>query len=671
MSANGDDFVSQTSRRLCNPAVYHVIPGLKNSMKYRGEIDGLRAMAVVPVILFHAGLPLFSGGFIGVDVFFVISGYLISTIIINELDVDNFSILRFYERRARRILPALFFVMLVCLPFAWFWLMPRDLKGFADSTVAVTFFVSNFLFWLESGYFETAAELKPLLHTWSLAVEEQYYIIFPVLLMLLKPYGKSALTYVLIALFLVSFVLSQWGIYNRPSATFFLLPARGWELLVGVFAAMYLQRNPGFSRTLQTDLLSLAGLLLIVVPVFLYDEHTPFPGAYALPATIGTGLIILFARPGTIAHRLLATRPLVAIGLVSYSAYLWHQPVFAFYKHRFGVPSFDDNVFLLIVLSLLLAAFSFWVVERPFRRAASLKQLILSMSACFVLIAGMTTAFLTVVHENYKAVPSYQWALLNAPQETLDYLRGENVRLECENRVKEIGLEYCRFGNPDKDPTIVLWGDSLAGAMLYGFDKVARETGQAGMVYITNGCPPLPGLRNTHMKTCTKTTHQEIIDRILALGSVETVMMTGNYAAVVDMENVYVDDRIVDAEHFRSLMDSAVQEFRKTGARSVLVEQGPVFDRAVAEHGLQSLRNGHSIPQVIDRADFVETLSTTRTLDQVFDTYLKTADFYCNETECPSVDQEGKMIFFDRNHLTKNYSEKLARFLFSNLGLTS
>ena len=322
-------------------------------MKYRGEIDGLRTLAVVPVILFHAGIAPFGGGFIGVDVFFVISGYLISTIIINELDEGRFSILRFYERRARRILPALFFVMLACVPFAWFWLMPRDLRDFAESLTAVTFFVSNFLFWMEAGYFETTAELKPLLHTWSLAVEEQYYIIFPVLMMILMPLGQRVVMISLVVLFIASLILSQWGIYNRPSATFFLLPARGWELLVGVFAAIYLRKNPDFTRTTQADLLSIAGLILIVVPIFIYTHDTPFPGAYALPATIGTGLIILFARKGTIANKLLATRPMVAIGLVSYSAYLWHQPVFAFFKHRFGSAMFEDFAFALIALSLV------------------------------------------------------------------------------------------------------------------------------------------------------------------------------------------------------------------------------------------------------------------------------------------------------------------------------
>ncbi len=218
-------------------------------MKYRAEIDGLRALAVIPVILFHAGFEWFSGGFVGVDVFFVISGYLITTIIISEMAEGKFSMVNFYERRARRILPALFFVMAACLPFAWLWLTPSDLKDFGQSLIAVSFFSSNMLFWLESGYFDTAAELKPLLHTWSLAVEEQYYILFPIFLMLTWRLGVKWISIILSFVFLLSLGLAVLGTQyaTNPqitSGTFFLLPTRGWELLVGVFAAFYLKYKP-------------------------------------------------------------------------------------------------------------------------------------------------------------------------------------------------------------------------------------------------------------------------------------------------------------------------------------------------------------------------------------------------------------------------------------------
>ena len=209
-------------------------------MNYRREIDGLRALALLPVILFHAGFETFSGGFIGVDVFFVISGYLITTIILAELKQEKFSIINFYERRARRILPALYLMMLVCIPFAGFWLSPSGMKDFSQSLVAISVFASNILFSRESGYFDIAADLKPLLHTWSLAVEEQYYLLFPLFLIATWKLGKRWILGILGVVFIASLALAQWAAFAKPAAAFYLLPTRGWELLIGTFAAFYL-----------------------------------------------------------------------------------------------------------------------------------------------------------------------------------------------------------------------------------------------------------------------------------------------------------------------------------------------------------------------------------------------------------------------------------------------
>jgi len=300
-------------------------------MDYRREIDGLRALAVLPVILFHAGFETFSGGFVGVDVFFVISGYLITTIILAELEQGNFSIVNFYERRARRILPALFSVMLVCIPFAWFWLLPSNMKDFSQSLVAVSVFASNILFWRESGYFDTAAELKPLLHTWSLSVEEQYYVLFPLFLMIFWKLGKRWILVTLGLVFVASLAVAQWAAYAKPAAAFYLLPPRGWELLIGAFAAFYLSQanRKDFGKGLS-EFGGWLGVALILYAVFAYSKATPFPGFYALVPTLGTVLIILFATKQTAVGKLLGNKAFVGVGLISYSAYLWHQPLFAF-----------------------------------------------------------------------------------------------------------------------------------------------------------------------------------------------------------------------------------------------------------------------------------------------------------------------------------------------------
>lgn len=343
------------------------IKGL-NTMDYRREIDGLRALAVLPVILFHAGFETFRGGFVGVDVFFVISGYLITTIILAELEQGKFSIVNFYERRARRILPALFLVILVCIPLAWLYLPSLEYKDFSQSLVAVSVFASNILFWRESGYFDTAAELKPLLHTWSLAVEEQFYVLFPLFLMLFWKLGRRWILVTLGMVFFASLVLAQWAAYVKPTAAFYLLPTRGWELLIGAFAAFYLSKanRKEFGKA-AGEIGGWLGVSLILYAVFTYSKLTPFPGFHALVPTLGTVLVILFATQATTVGKFVGNKAFVGVGLISFSAYLWHQPLFAFAR-QIGFSEINKTLFFLLSLLALILAFLSWrYVETPFR----------------------------------------------------------------------------------------------------------------------------------------------------------------------------------------------------------------------------------------------------------------------------------------------------------------
>ena len=379
-------------------------------MKYRAEIDGLRALAVLPVILFHAGFEWFSGGFIGVDVFFVISGYLITTIIISEMAEGKFSIINFYERRARRILPALFFVMAACLSFALLLMPPADFKDFGHSLIAVSTFASNILFWLESGYFDTAAELKPLLHTWSLAVEEQYYILFPVFLMLTWRSGIKTILILLSIVFLISLGVAVWGTQYAAhpkiiSGAFFLLPTRGWELLVGVFAAFYLKYNTHLKSHSLNQALSLLGFGMITYSIIAFDKTTPFPSLYALIPTIGTGLLILCAVPKTYIHKLLSLKFIVGIGLISYSAYLWHQPLLAFARHRILGDVSDLILIILCVASLAMAWFSWRFVEQPFRsRTHFSRNIVFRFSIIGIFIFSLIGSYIS-----YSTEESNRW----------------------------------------------------------------------------------------------------------------------------------------------------------------------------------------------------------------------------------------------------------------------
>lgn len=335
-------------------------------MQYRTEIDGLRALAVLPVIAYHAGFAGFSGGFVGVDIFFVISGYLITSILLDELQNQQFSLLGFYERRIRRILPALFFVLACTAAVAGWLLLPHEQAAFGRSLMAVVTFASNILFWKESDYFATESEYIPLLHTWSLAVEEQYYVIFPLLLAFLWKFGRQPIYLSLGLLALLGIATAEWLWRVDAGANFYLLPSRFWELLLGALAAMYLKNNAQANGWLA-ELMSALGLVLVLGSIFLLNTSLPFPSSYALLPTVGASLIILFAAPSNWVGRFLALKPLVFVGLISYSAYLWHQPLLVFARMQ---PYLEPNLELMAAMafsSLLLAWFSWRYVERPFR----------------------------------------------------------------------------------------------------------------------------------------------------------------------------------------------------------------------------------------------------------------------------------------------------------------
>jgi peptidoglycan/LPS O-acetylase OafA/YrhL len=407
-------------------------------LKYRSEIDGLRALAVIPVILFHAGFEYFRGGFVGVDVFFVISGYLITSIIINDLENKEFSLLNFYERRARRILPALFFMMFISIPFAWLLMTPIQMKDFSQSLVAVSFFVSNILFWLETGYFEADAELKPLLHTWSLSIEEQFYIIFPIFLLFIWRFFRNNVFLVLSALALASLVFSEWSTRNFLSASFYLAPARMWELLIGSLAALYLQKR----EVKKNNLLSTLGLIAVVYSIISFDQSTPFPSLYTLVPVLGVLLVVIYGSKETLIGSLLSNKLLVGIGLISYSAYLWHQPLLAFVRLKMsGEPA---NIIMLSVclFSFILAYFSWKFIEKPMRnkKIVSGKQ-ILSMSLVGLLFFSLVGTYGHISNGYRNLMLNYKYTQEES-KEAIKVFNSMNYHLERDVAAKP---EKCKL----------------------------------------------------------------------------------------------------------------------------------------------------------------------------------------------------------------------------------
>lgn len=346
-------------------------------MKYRKEIDGLRALAVLPVIFFHAGFSSMKRGFLGVDIFFVISGFLITAIILGDLQKGQFSFLKFYDRRIRRIFPIFATVLIISTIVAWFIMFPDELSTYSDSLLASILFYANFFFYnLLGGYFSPDAEFQPLLHIWSLAVEEQFYFIFPVLLLCFYKFGRNVIVLIVGSIFFASLMFCLLYGVDHPIFVFYMLPARFWELAAGALLAISTLDKRQFSPKLL-NYLAWPGFLLIVYSLLAMPHKMVFPGWGTLPVIVGTVLVLAFARAETHVAKILSWRPLVFIGLLSYSAYLWHQPIFVFarlYYPEFieAGSQFKKFIYLaLIILVFLISALSWKYIEQPFRTRKS------------------------------------------------------------------------------------------------------------------------------------------------------------------------------------------------------------------------------------------------------------------------------------------------------------
>lgn len=498
---------------------------------YRPDIDGLRALAVAPVVFYHAGVSGFSGGFVGVDVFFVISGYLITTILLREIGEGRFSYLRFYERRARRIMPALLFVLAATSAGAWLILFPDQLSDYGVHLLATLGFVANLVFMLEVGdYFSPDAEFIPLLHMWSLGVEEQFYILFPAFLAVTIRVGRLWRDGVLISVCAASFALALVLERIAPTYAFYFTGTRVWELGLGALLAMgYLQ--PRLSPWAR-EAAGVAGLCLIVGAVAFYSAETPFPGLAALAPCFGAALLIGVGGGDTVAGRLLSWRPLVLVGLISYSLYLWHWPILALMRVRLGVTELPvEQTAVAILAAVAFATLSWAVVERPFRlRAKTGRAAVVALStggaAAF---AGFAAALIAVQGAPWRLPPAV--ATLYAAAND-----GNPDRTRCFNIPAAEGP--CYFGpGGGASADFLLWGDSHADALMPAFVMATERLKLSGAMIGWSACPPLIGVARPGVggRRCVENT-EAVVQLLRDRSDMGVVFLVARWALAVEGE---------------------------------------------------------------------------------------------------------------------------------------
>lgn len=508
--------------------------------KYRPDVDGLRAVAVTMVILFHAGLG-FTGGFIGVDVFFVISGFLITGLILKEQDAGKFSLANFWVRRIRRIIPAATVMVVAVLIAGFFLLLPSDYEDLGKSTIAQQLMLSNVYFWQNTGYFDGPSDLKPLLHTWSLAVEEQFYLGYPFLLMFLYRFGRKATFATLITLCLGSLAVSEYGVHHHPSATFFLLPTRAWELLIGglIFFLPRPSKMPAWALS-GASWLSLAAIL---GAGWFYTDTTPFPGLAATVPCVATAVLIYSNTIRlSLPAALLATKPLVFVGLISYSLYLWHWPIFAFGRYWLGVEISTFTATLAVGLTFVIATVAWFCVETPLRRTSK-TTLRWKIPVATWLFTGATVASVSCVVLSASGFPN------RLPKDIAQILEKPTLGIAVGRSVSQ--WESRNFpavggGEDSKKFDFIVWGDSHAGSISDLINDLAVEYQVPGIIASQPATAPLPDVFNKFSPRDDQIKRSSAIMSLLSDANVKHVILVANWQ-LYDVDRGTFSLNLVDA----------------------------------------------------------------------------------------------------------------------------
>lgn len=643
-------------------------------MRYRPDIDGLRAVAVLPVVCYHAGFPGLSGGYIGVDVFFVISGFLITSIVAREIAEGQFSLVTFYERRARRILPALTGMTVASIVAGWFVLLPSEMRSLGQSAFSTGIFLSNVYFTFTLNYFSQAAEFSPLLHTWSLAVEEQFYLFFPLLLMFLAWIKLRTPLRFVSGLSLLSFFAAVTVLPQIPEWVFFSILFRAWELCAGAMLALASPRPP--ERRVARELLSLAGLSAILFPVFVFDASTPFPGTSALLPVLGTTLLIWIGThsAGSIINTLLTSRSLVWVGVISYSLYLWHWPIMAFLRIVLGTAVLPiDLAIAAMVASIAMAWLSFRFLESPFRKHPSKEMERRSIFTFSAISLSIITGVGWTLHI-YDGFPTR----LPAAAIALDAFSNDSNerREECFERPPSDGL--CSIGSfptEDEGADFLFWGDSHADSFFPGMDRAANQEAQSGLFVGMSGCPPARHVERVPSSGCAAF-NESVVSWLEGREDISLVILAarwpihfegtrfgGEAGDVVRFEwNGISTAHVSGGDNSALILPGLLQTIGAvlaTGRRVVLLgpvpEMGQDVPTSHARHAFLSWAPLHSVTR--DEYD-VRAGRSERFLMQIAEEvegvrYLPLSDIFCDDRLCYSTNADGIPLYVDDDHVNR------------------
>lgn len=616
-------------------------------MKYRPHIDGLRAVAILPVVAFHADVELFSGGFTGVDIFFVISGFLITSLILEELKADTFSLADFYKRRALRILPAYFAMILGVAVAAYVLMLPQGARDTGWTMAAASLFASNIYFWQTTDYFETDLAGDPLLHTWTLSVEEQFYIFLPLTLLLVSRWFQGRHAAVLILISLLSFIVSAWAVGRYDAANFYLLPTRAWEFGLGAILAAMGGRS--FVGPKTSEMGAALGAALVVYGIFELGGRSEFPGPNALYPVIGATLLIAFGA-GTWVGRLLSSLPFVAIGRISYSVYLWHWPIMVFWRIRSGPIEGAVETATVIALSLAAGALSYWLIETPFRTPAMRDRpakWVCGSGLGGIALAAVLGLVITEFSRNWRAYPdevlrlaayadypgTVDWVEIVGPEQCM-------IHADTPGRFEAFSPEICLPAPADK-PRWLLFGDSHAGHLMNSLRRVSPDV--ALQLAGASGCRPTVDAEGAVW--C-----EDLVDLIL-----------NDHVADARLDGVVLSARWgwSDIPKLQETVSRLREHIDQIVILGPTIEYLDSFPKVLARGILHGDKNAESerfinvqVRALDDRMAATDWGANVR--------YVSLFDLLCPNGRCPTLTPGGVPYHFDYGHFTREASHEVA-----------